>query len=83
MASQVDLYTCRELIAELGEALAHRKFDLRLRNHGLQPLEINAGYAALTKLIVNLPTIPPTCRDPDDDIVLACALAAQVTGARP
>lgn len=73
----VELYTCAALISELANTLAHQKFKLRLNNHGILPSEIEDGYSALAKIVTNLPSIPPICRDPDDDIVLACALAAQ------
>jgi len=34
---------------------------------------------ALGKMVEELPTIPPICRDPDDDHVIAAAVAAQAT----
>lgn len=34
---------------------------------------------ALGKMVEELPTIPPICRDPDDDHVITAAVAAQVT----
>lgn len=75
-AARIDLYTCEELLAELDVTLTLSKFHSRLQAYGLEPASITNGYAALAKVIAPLPAIKRTCRDPDDDMVLACALAA-------
>jgi uncharacterized protein len=35
------------------------------------------SYSALCELVSPAPLAQPMCRDPDDDAVLACAMAAQ------
>lgn len=74
---KVELATSPALLDELQGILPRREFARQL---ALQPYsipELVARYGQLA-LIVNPPTIPPqVIEDPDDDVVLACALAAR------
>lgn len=73
----VSVVTTEALAAELGEALAKPKFADRLRAARYTPQALVADYLALAGLVV-APRIHPVIRaDPDDDEVLACALAAR------
>ncbi len=73
---RIDLYSCADLLLELEEVLHRQAFMERLQRARLTPRELILGYAALVSL-VRPPTIPEAISaDPDDDIVLACALTA-------
>ena len=65
------------LIAELTEVIAREKFDailIRSRTSREQSLE---EVRSLAELLDPPPLPKPICRDPDDDQVLALAIAAQ------
>jgi putative PIN family toxin of toxin-antitoxin system len=73
----IDLYTSVILLAELEDVLSRDKFAKLLTSVGVTPHDLVLGYAALSSVVV-----PPTIEsvilaDPDDDAVLACAVAAQ------
>ena len=74
----ISVYTSAPLLAELQGVLLRRKFAAQLEARGLQALEIFEGYAALANIIVPALISPVILKDPADDAVLACALAAQV-----
>jgi putative PIN family toxin of toxin-antitoxin system len=42
------------------------------------PARVLAELHLLTEIVIAPPLPVPVCRDPDDDAVLACAVAAQV-----
>ncbi len=63
------------LAAELAEKLSLPKFAARIAAAGMTPDELCSQYLALCGPVPAL-AITPTCRDPDDDNVLAAALAA-------
>jgi putative PIN family toxin of toxin-antitoxin system len=76
-AGKVELFTSAALLAELEEVLEREKFARRLERAGVTARELVLGYAALARLVEPV-TLPPVIReDPDDDAVLACAVAAQ------
>ena len=80
--------TCRELLK--GQALLHEWFTSSERVAELaEKLESKLGlprertplflvYQRRARLVVPLPLSARVCRDPDDDLVLATALAAEV-----
>lgn len=73
----VAFFTSPVLLAELAEILTRRKFAAPLAAAGLTPDQAMQRYRQLATVIAPVP-IPPTVRaDPDDDHVLACALAAK------
>ena len=76
-AQSVTLYTSAALIAELEEILAREKFAERLVRVGSAVEEILGDYRALARLVRVTETPAVITADPDDDHVLAAALAAQ------
>lgn len=72
----ITLFTSAALIAELEDVLSREKFAKRIAQVGSSVAEMLSDYLTLAHLV--LPTSHPSIvRDPDDDHVLACALAAQ------
>ena len=73
----VALISSSALLAELSDVLARPKFDLILERSSTSRERSLAEIQALAEVIIppDLPT--PICRDPDDDHILALALAAQ------
>jgi len=75
--SRVDLFTSASLLGELADILKRRKFEKKIAASGLSVDELVDRYAELA-MLMRPAVIPPTVReDPDDDQVLACALAAR------
>ena len=74
---KVSLYTSLTLIAELAEVIARDKFAERVRAAGLSAAELVEDYERLAEVVTPEPLPAPVSRDPDDDHVLACALAAK------
>ena len=72
------LSTSAPLLAELAEVLQRPKFAQRLARVNVTPYILVFGYAALARLVAPAPIGPVVAVDPDDDAVLACAVAAQV-----
>ena len=72
----VELFTTPLLLEELARALTYPRFTRRLLQYETSAQALVEHYTALVNTI-SAPAIPPTARDPDDDAVLACALAAQ------
>lgn len=76
-AQQVELATSTALLAELEGVLRRPKFANQLARHGLDTSDLFDGFAALVTHVTPARLSHPVARDPDDDQVLACALAAQ------
>lgn len=76
-AGSVTLYASAPLLAELRGVLEREKFAKHLQVRGLSATHVFEGYATLATVVV--PTIipPVIIDDPDDDAVLACAVAAK------
>jgi putative PIN family toxin of toxin-antitoxin system len=64
------------LLAELAEVIARPKFAQRLKAAGLSATALVQDYARLAEIVEPAPLPEPVSRDPDDDVVLATALAA-------
>ena len=62
---------------ELDEVLRRDKFRRRLQEAQVTVDDLLLGFAALATTIEPLAITPVVLSDPDDDNVLACALAAQ------
>jgi putative PIN family toxin of toxin-antitoxin system len=75
----IQLVTSQALIAELSELLNRAKFAAKLTARKLRAQHILERYLLVAETIEAPANIVPTVtRDPDDDAVLACALAANV-----
>jgi putative PIN family toxin of toxin-antitoxin system len=70
------LSTSAALLGELAEVLQRPKFAERLARANVTPYTFVFGYAALARLVVPVPIEPVVEADPDDDTVLAWAVAA-------
>ena len=75
-AGDLDLFTTAVLLAELEDVLGREKFAGRLASAGVAPRDLVLGYAALASVIEPAEIEPVILTDPDDDAVLACAVAA-------
>lgn len=75
-ARRVDLVCSTALLAELEGVLTRRKFAAQLSKRGVSVADVFDGYATLVALITPA-ALSRVSRDPDDDHVLACALAAK------
>jgi len=76
LEKRLELFTSQALVLEIEDVLPRRKFARRIAASGLSISQLVARYALLAQPVVPA-TITPTATDPDDDHVLACALAAQ------
>lgn len=65
------------LIAELAGVITRPKFRAILARSGTDPERMLAEVRLLAEIVVPLPLLLPVSRDPDDDTVLALAVAAQ------
>lgn len=65
------------LLAELAVVLGRSKFDAILTRSNTSREQLLAEVRQLAEVIEPPPLPQPVCRDPDDDQVLALALAAQ------
>ena len=74
---KIALFTSPALLAELRDVLKRPKFVARLKKVGTTPKKLSLEFAALAKLTHPDPIEPVILVDPDDDAVLACAIAAQ------
>ncbi|MFT3792942.1 MAG: putative toxin-antitoxin system toxin component, PIN family [Rudaea sp.] len=74
---RVELASSTALLAELQGVLTRSKFARQFARRGLSAAEVFDGYAALVVNVSPL-TVPRVVeRDPDDDHVIACAVAAR------
>lgn len=76
-SGHVQLLTSAHLLAELEDVLARPKLAERLSAAKTEPRTLVLGYAALAELVEPATIEPVVLSDPDDDAVLACAVAAQ------
>jgi putative PIN family toxin of toxin-antitoxin system len=75
-AGAIELFTSAVLVQELRNVLGRSKFARRFQRRGVSPDDGVADYAALAHLVQPAPLAVPVSADPDDDAVLACAVAA-------
>ena len=66
------------LLVELTEVMGRAKFDAILGRSNTSPERVLAEMRQLAEVIEPQPLVRPVSRDPDDDEVLALALAARV-----
>ncbi len=76
-AALVTLHTSAPLLVKLRDVLHREKFVKPLAARGLSATEIFEGYAAVAAVVVPSKVPPTVVDDPDDDAVLACAVAAK------
>jgi|SRR5215213_1297114 len=76
-ARKVTLFTTATLLAELEDVLEREKFVGRLTAAGVTPRDLVLGYASLASVIEPVEIEPIILDDPDDDAVIACAVAAR------
>lgn len=74
---KLQLYTSTTLLLELNDILGRAKFARKIAAAQLPVDQIVERYALLTTVVHPAVITPTILRDPDDDQVLACALAAQ------
>ena len=84
-AQRIELFTSTPLLAELTDILGRRKFENKVAASQLSIDQLVEGYAQLAALVRPTP-VPRLAPDPDDDVVIGTALAANaefiVTGDR-
>jgi uncharacterized protein len=73
----VTLCTSIALLAELAEVIGRAQFAARVRAADVSPTDLVQDYARLAEIAVPASLPGPVSRDPDDDVVLATALAAR------
>lgn len=73
---QITRFTSDALFAEVVGVLHRPKFAAVFHRNDTTANAVLAEYAALTSRVVAAPLPMPVCDDPDDDAVLACAVAA-------
>lgn len=72
----LQVFSSEALLAELADVLRRPHLARPLAAIGRTAAQVLADYATLVEIVV--PTVVPrVVRDPDDDQVIACALAAQ------
>lgn len=77
LAREIELFTAETLIAELEEVSARPKLAARMAAQQLTPALLAARYRAIAESAIPADIGPAVIADPDDDQVLACALAAR------
>ena len=73
----IELFTSIALLEELEDVLSREKFAPRLEAAKVTAHELVLGFAALATVVEAELIEPVILADPDDDAVLACALAAE------
>ena len=73
----ITLCTSVSLLAELRGVLAREKFVGQLLARAINVSDVFDGYAALAMIVAPADIASVVTKDPADDAVLACALAAQ------
>lgn len=73
---RIELFTSATLLAELADVLPRSHFTPKLQAAGLSVTQLVHRYALLTQQVIPADIYAHIKDDPDDDAVLACALAA-------
>ncbi|OGA08428.1 MAG: putative toxin-antitoxin system toxin component, PIN family [Betaproteobacteria bacterium RIFCSPHIGHO2_12_FULL_69_13] len=73
----LSFYASRALVDELADVLARRKLARAVKASGKSVSTLVAEYEGLVQLVEPRTLRRPVGRDPDDEAVIACALAAR------
>lgn len=73
---QIELITSAVLLDELLDVLPRQKFSRKLQAAGLTVPQLVHRYGLLARQVIPADITARVAADPDDDAVLACALAA-------
>ena len=76
VAGTLTAFSSPELLLELHRVLSRAKFIPLLAKSGDTATQIVHKYAGWVHIVSPMPLSAPVCADPDDDHVLACAMAA-------
>lgn len=76
-ADQARAFTSEVLLAELADVLSRSHLASTLARHHTNPAALVEGYALLSTPVPAAAISAIILADPDDDAVLACALAAE------
>jgi putative PIN family toxin of toxin-antitoxin system len=74
---QLTLCTSLALLGELAEVIGRPKFSRRVLAAGVSATALVQDYSRRAEVVEPAMLARPVCRDPDDDVVLATALAAK------
>jgi putative PIN family toxin of toxin-antitoxin system len=74
---ELSFYASRALVDELADVLARRKLARAVKASGKSVAALVAEYEGLVQLVEPHALRRPVGRDPDDEAVIACALAAR------
>ena len=72
------LHSSPRLLAELADVLGRRKLGAAVSAGGESPEALFQRFLLVVNIVVPAPIAPVVVADPDDDHVLACAVAAGV-----
>lgn len=78
-STHIEMFTSPALLNELANSLSYAKFNKRIGKLQTSVAELHAQYSSLVSLVIpsTVPRVVPT--DPDDDHVIAAAVAARAT----
>jgi putative PIN family toxin of toxin-antitoxin system len=76
--TDIALYASPKLLAELADVLSRNKLARAVAASGLSPDQSMSRYLEVVRVVTPTDVPPVILADPDDDHVLACALAARV-----
>lgn len=72
------LITSPELLSEFADVIQRPKFSGILQQASRTPDRVLTELRRMAEIVISPPLPEPISRDPDDDAVLACAIAARV-----
>lgn len=75
-AGSLTAFTSPALLHELTDVVSRGKFAARLQSIGRSPAQVVEGFASLATIVTPATVPAAVVADPDDDAVIACAVAA-------